>query len=588
VRSFTSRVRSDAVGVSIDPRKNAQLPPLKYSDFAGGFFRGAKDIAVPKNAAADALDIEITRDDKLRRAPGTTRVESYGSRVPRQLILHPSLDFTSELLTISTTSDLGVKREGATAWYGTNLPIVGPKFFYAMYGDTLLLSNGRHKIFSREPRATVLTELSDLPLGRTMAVIAGRLFIGGAALSGNFEPMGQFWSGADGFDDVDPLNGAGGELLIADTGYGDAIIANRIIGLDMMAILCRRSIWIGRITGLPERPLDFQIRMPGKGCVTETCARTVHGGVMYLGDEGVELFDGNDAVHKSLAIDAEILPLDMEQIDLYSAAYDPRRRWYYLFTPSATYIYDLRFSRWYKRGMVALSGTIFAEQFPAITWGEAVGTWGEQLLTWADMSPEESGIADMLFVGLVPGEAYVVEKEDYESTTYFGAEQDPFWTTLEDDLGQQNNRAFTAKVVRVQSEGEGLVEVLLLNGTSLGTMQVVDDDDGVFQMKCNQTSRATGLTIRPFSGQPIISEIEVDIVPRSQLRKTDVRQQTLATFGFVAGEPVMNVDSGDVPGQLGLNDTVQDDINVDDAVPGPAVPVLDEDDASVTVILEDA
>lgn len=566
------------------------LPPIKYSSFGGGFFRGAKDIAVPKNAAADALDIEITRDDKLRRAPGTTRVESYGSRVPRQLILHPSLDFTSELLTITTTSDLGIKREGATAWYGTSLPITGPKFFYATYGDTLLLSNGRHKIFSREPRATVLTELPDLPLGRTMAVIAGRLFIGGAAISGNFEPMGQFWSGANGPDDIDPLNGAGGELLIADTGYGDAIVANRIIGLDMMAILCRRSIWIGRVTGLPTRPLDFQLRVPGKGCVSEACARTVHGGVMYLGDEGVELFDGNDPIHKSYGIDTEILPLDMENIGLYSAAYDPRRRWYYLFTPFATYIYDLRFDRWYKRSMIAISGSIFATQFPAITWGEAVGTWGDQLLTWADMSPEESGIADMLFTGLVPGEAYTLEKEDYDSVAYFGVEQDSFWVTQTEEAGQQSNTAWTVKAARVEHEGEaGTIELLINDGVSLGQADLpASDEPTVSQMKSNQTSRALVGEIRFKDGQPIISSFEFDPIKRSQLRKTDVRRQVLATFGFVAGEPVMNVDSGAVLGQLGLNDTVQDDINVDDVVPGPAVPVLDEDDSSITVILEDA
>lgn len=584
MRSFTAKPRSDAVGVQV--ARSQPLPPLKYSSFGGGYFNGTRPDQVPNGAAADALDVEVTRNDKLRRAPGTTRVESYGVKTPTQLILHPALDFTSELLAVAG-SELGVKRESSTSWYEVNLPL-GGRYFSALYGDTLLLSNGRHRIFSREPHGTALTELPDLPLGRTMAVIAGRLFIGGAAISGNFEPMGQFWSGADGPSDIDPLNGAGGELLIADTGYGDAIVANRIIGLDVMAILCRRSIWIGRVTGLPTRPLDFQLRVPGKGCVSEACARTVHGGVMYLGDEGLELFDGNDSTHKSFAIDAELLPLDMEQVDLYSAAYDPRRRWYYLFTPSATYIYDLRFERWYKRGMVALGGSIFAEQFPAITWGEAVGTWGEQTLTWADMSPEESGVADMLFLGVVPGEAYVLDKEDYDSTKYFGIDQDPFWDTRVDDLGGPINRAYTAKAVRIEYEGEGLVEILLPNETSLGTMSL--DDMGfmsIAQMKCNQTSPRVGITIRPYSGQPIISMVEVDNIPRSQIRQADVRRILYGVFGFTAGNPHIVTDSGDVVGNLGVSDPVEDDVNVDDTLLGPAFLILEESDDEITIDLGD-
>jgi hypothetical protein len=481
-----------------------------------------------------------------------------------------------------------VKRVGATSWHGLNLP-TGGRYFSALYGDTLLLSNGRHRIFSREPQGTTLTEHPDLPLGRTMAVIAGRLYVGGAAISGNFEPMGQFWSGADSFDDIDPINGSGGELLIADSGYGDAIVANRIIGLDMMAILCRRSVWIGRVSGIPTRPLDFQLRVPGKGCVSEACARTVYGGVMYLSDEGVELFDGNDSTHKSLAIDADILPLDMSQIGLYSATYDPRRQWYYLFTPSATFIYDQKFNRWYKRGMVALSGSIFAEQFPAVTWGEAVGTWGEQTLTWADMSPEESGIADMIFLGVAAGEAYVIEKEDPESTKYFGVDQDPFWDTRVDDLGGPINRAYTAKAVRVEYEGAGLVEILLPNEASLGTFGL--DDVGfmdVVQMKCNQTSPRVGITIRPYSGQPIISMVELDYVPRSQIRKKDARRGLFADFQFTAGQPQLNIDVAATEGQLALDDELNGDINVDDVALGPSFPVLGETDAAVTLDIPEA
>lgn len=585
MRSLTSRVKTDAVGTSLPPGINAELPPVKFDDFSGGFFRGAKNVKVPRNAAADTLDTEVTRDNKLRRAPGTTQVEAFAGRTVTQLILHPTLDFTSELLAIAG-AELGVKSAGATVWSNVGLPLGAGWFHHALYGDDLLFSNGRDSIFVRHPHDASVTKASVLPLGSTMAVIAGRLFIGGASFDGNFEPMGQFWTGADNFDDVDELNGSGSELLIADTGISDAIVANRVLGLDIMAILCRRSVWIGRVTGDAGRPLDFQLRFASKGCVSEPTAITVHGGVVYLGDEGVEMFDGNYPTNVSEAINAEILPLDYAHIGQYSASYDWFRRWYYLYTPTATYIYDLRFSRWYKRSLIAASGTMFAQQFPGLTYGQAVGTYGSQTLTYADMSPPEAGLADQVFLGFIPGQSYSLDKEDYASTKNFGVDQNSFWKTLVDEAAQKSNKAWTVKATRVEYEGAGILELLINGGVSLGNYNLVQaDEPEVVQMKCNQTARALQMELRFHTGEPIVSQFEEDVIPRSSLRKLDARRHNKAAFIADATELALDVGTLSNVGFPGTNDTVEDDINVDDATVNGVYDVIKETDAAVYVDL---
>ena len=525
MKNFTSKHNVDAAGTSVAPAA-AKLPPVKYEDFSGGYYKGAKGTEVPKNAAQDALDFEITRDNKLRRAPGSTLIETFPARTPTQLILHPDLNSTAELLAIYGP-ELGIKREGAMAWYNLNLPL-NARYHYCLYGGDLIFSNSRDTIFVRHPRENVITALRNLPMGVTMAVIAGRLFIGGAAVSGNFESMGQFWTGSDNYDDTDAENGSGFELMIADTGSGDHIVANRVLGFDMMAVLCRRSIWLGRVTGDPDRPLDFQLRFAGKGCVSEPTAQVVHGGIMYLGDEGVEVFDGNDSTNVSAAINTEILPLDQANLSKYTAMYDHRRGWYYLHTPTNTYIFDLRFKRWYKRGQKVVSSTLFSTQYVQEAWAAAVGSWAAQTLTWADKDVPESDIPDTVFLGDNVTPVRRIEKEDYNSILYYGIAQNAFWMSQIDEAQLQSNKLYTVKAVRATFEADlavdTTVEFKLNNGKSVGISHLVGTGGvDVTQLKTNQTERAIVAGIYFLTGSPIISAYESDIFPRSEKRKADGR-----------------------------------------------------------------
>src|SRR5690606_18505289 len=117
----------------------------------------------------------------------------------------------------------------------------------------------------------------------------------------------------------------------------------------------------------------------------ETCAVTRFG-VIFLSDSGVYLFDGNNAILISKQINQELLPLNLDEVDSYTAFYDPFSKRYFLFTPTGTWIYDLDYTRWYRRSMIAKAAGVLAEQFDKITWGELTGTWADQDNVWAEYS----------------------------------------------------------------------------------------------------------------------------------------------------------------------------------------------------------
>ena len=521
----TSRNSSQAAGVSVKPEEKPL--PLKFHDFSLGHYSGAKQTETPPNSARDSLDIWVTRKNNLRRAPGTSLTEAMGAHAVKQIVLQPGLDYTSELVFLAG-AEVGVKRDVATVWTNPGLPI-GNRFATALYGDILLITNGRNRVWYRNPRDPTFTQSPTIPNCVTMAVIAGRLFFGGSEIAGNFQPMGVSWTGSENFDDMDIENGAGDEVLITSNApVNNRIVAMRPIGYDILAILCRSSIWIGRITGDPDRPLDFQERVPGSGCIAEPTAQIVHGGVIYLSDEGVQLFDGNDAMNIGDGVNSDILPLDMANLDGYHSMYNPLKKWYYLFTPTATFIYDVLRKRWYKRGLIAKSAAMFAVQFHETTWAEMVGSWGAQVKTWSEFSPKEAAAVDTYFIGTRAG-ALNLEKEDSASTNYFGVAQNPYWQSYTDEEQLDSNKLYTAKAARVEFLGAGVVEFLIDNNVSLGQMNFpVNAVFDVGQMKTNATGRAVMVKIRIVSGDPEIASFEIDVLARSNRRAADLRQAVAA------------------------------------------------------------
>jgi hypothetical protein len=245
------------------------LPEAKYAafiNFSGGLdYREARE-DVPQNSSPSALDVEVTHRDRLRPVPGTTSVEEL-THTPNQLVLHASLEFTSELVMFDPPF-IGIRTSDETEWFDVGLPEGDRKFAYVNFGGTLLFSNGRIGLYAKEAGETEVELVEGGPAAHTLASFAGRVFAGAAIIGGNREPLGISWSGASSdhdewevFNDQGVQTGAGFELLIDDMIQGNYIVALRTMGLDFMAILLRNSIWIGRTSSLVSQG-SVRLMMP--------------------------------------------------------------------------------------------------------------------------------------------------------------------------------------------------------------------------------------------------------------------------------------------------------------------------------------
>lgn len=512
---------------------------LRFGDFSGAFdARDARE-DIPPNSSPDAVDVEVDRKDRIIRAPGTTAYEALAPKTPQQIAVHAGLDYRSELV-IFDPPFIGFKREAAITWVDVALPNVVDLYFWATYGDYFVFANTVGKVRSHQYGTNAVADQPTIPNGASFASFAGRLLVGGAVLDGNFEPMGLWWTGTNGFNDNNPTTGSGDELLIAEQQVGDRIVALRPMGFDYCAILCRKTVWIARRTGDIFRPVDPAPR-DGPGCVHEPTAKSVRGGVMYLSDEGVQLFDGNTSQHVSPQIDPEILPIDTTRIKEYRAGYNPFKQQYVLLVPGVgAYVYDLQHRRWYKRSQLALDVVPFALQFHATTWGEAVGSWGSQgEQTWASTAPKEADVGDMIYLGQKADASWHLEKELYGATSYFGRAQNPRWPLYLPSPA--DNTLVTYHETRVKHEGSsGSIAIQrpdvdgdLVDSDSLdlATASVVR----VRRVPRLSTGKGIALGIRFVSGTPAIAGLEIDIVLRSRkIGIADGAEFMAAPTGLVA------------------------------------------------------
>jgi hypothetical protein len=449
-----------------------QLPTpqrIAFSDFSGGLDMRNSREDTPPNASPNSLDVEVTKQDSIRPVPGTTTVEVL-TRDAKQVLLQASLDYTSELIMFDAPF-IGVKRGDETVWFDAGLAVADRLFASVNFGGTLVFSNGNTGLFMRESGKDEVELIEHGPAAHSLASFAGRIFAGASIIGGNREPLGISWSGSssdpeewDAFTEEGAQTGAGSELLIDDMIQGNYIVALRTMGLDFMAIFMRNSIWIGRRTSQLLRPADFQPRVTGVGAVNEaTCAVTRFGAV-HLHDSGVYLFDGNNTILVSEQINRELLPLDMEQLNLYRAAYNPITKLYFLFTPVCTWVFDLEGRRWQKRSIIALGASIFAPQLPAKTWAELLGTWGAQTGTWEDYKAQELPGLEFLYLG-EENEETVLAKEDAGSRANFSTAMEPFWETSLVPVGTRK-RLVAIKEIVYSYEREGLLrfDFLLSSG----------------------------------------------------------------------------------------------------------------------------
>lgn len=433
-----------------------QDQPVVFEDFSGGY-NSSKVGGTSANSSPLTVDTRVDTKGRLRRAPGVRRTEDFAGRTAAQLAVHASLDNTLELILFDPPF-IGVKRAGAVQWTDIGLP-QSPQFFaWANHGSDLIFSNGIGAVWARKS-GEVPRQIEGAPPARAYASFAGRALAGNAIIEGNMEPLGVRWSAANSLVEDWRGLGAGFELLLDDASYGDQILSFIPMGLDAIAVVMRNNIWVGRVTRIRNRPIDFRPVIRELGFVNRRVAVPTPVGVIGLSEVGVYVFDGNSVSHISAAIDEDLLPLDFANLRRYAAQYHPGRMEYWLFTPTETWVYAIKSQRWERRSLVALDAAWWSPLVEGTLWGQATGTWGEASGTWLDYKTKSA--EDFDFV-VLRSNGMSLGVEDEAEVCYFDLAQTPFWQ-FQHGQGQRLTEQLTLKATEVQYVGGGLIGLRFAN-----------------------------------------------------------------------------------------------------------------------------
>ena len=429
------------------------------------------------------------------------------------MMLHPALDATSELVMIDPPF-MGIKITDDTSTNWIDQGLESGAYVSALYLDLLLFASDQSSVIRyRKPGNSNIYVLDkNVRPPRTMAVFAGRIFLGNLVIDGEREPLGIRWNGPDEFLTF-RSDGSGQQLLLGNQELGDEIVAMRVMNVDLMAVLNKNSIWIGRRTGDLFQPAEFTPRVMGRGCISEPTARSTPLGVIYLSSNGVEVFDGNQSKHISTAIDAEILPIDEQYPEDYSAVFNPSNQRYYLLTPKATYIYEIDKDRWFKRSKTFGRAVIFPYQYSKAKWSTATGTWNEQTGKWGDIDREAENRVIFL-----KGNAIGYEEPGISSV--FDEAVEATWSTNVKDYLDQ---VLSTKEVQLTYWGDGTLGIWLPDSKGrfkFNRTVTLDDvrEPTVVRVGTKHTGRGLGVQIRYLNGCPTLSRIAVRALPRSTIK----------------------------------------------------------------------
>lgn len=442
-----SNFRSIGVGRSVAPAEQPKFSSVTYKSFRQGMISSVSPEDLPDDAGKDLMDVFVDRNNSLIRVSGITLVEDVTPRNLRWLFEQASLDFSSELIAIDAPY-LGARSSAAFVFTNMGIAVPGVHGWNAVNVlGILLFSDGSAVTYTRDPGALVVTDISADIIALTFANFDGRTFAGAYTdpIDG-LQGLGLKWNSTSGLVADWAGLGAGEELLIANSLEADKIVALRPIGFDALAILCRKSIWIGNPTGQADRPVDPRVRSVGLGCVAEQTATISPFGVPFLSDEGVYLVNQNALECLSEPINADLLPLDYTQLSRYKLVYMSRGNLLLLQTPSGTWCYEFPKSgagdfpgtpgRWSRRSYAYDNLVSFTDQSGNVYWNSVTGTWDDQELTWNEMIQSEADAPAILYVA----DGTVLGREDSGAEQFLGVDMTPRWefpTRILDDDGKQ-------------------------------------------------------------------------------------------------------------------------------------------------------
>lgn len=512
-RDFGRHRRGYGQGIRLEdiPRSDSVL----FEDFSGGYDSSKVGGASEKSSPL-AIDVYVDAEGRIRRVPGLREVEKYTTRTLRQMAVHANLDKVTELVFFDPPF-IGVKGPADTVWTDVGLPASDQYVAWTNFGSELVFSNGLGAAFARASGGAT-RKLLEAPPARAYASFAGRVLAANAIIEGTMEPLGVVWSGAS--SQVDDWQGLGGgyELLLDDLSYGDEIQSLIPMGLDQIAVSMKRSLWVGRRTGLRDRPVDFKPVVRSMGFVNRRVAVSTQVGVIGLTVDGVYAFDGSSVQHLSRQIDADLLPLDKANIRNYSSAYDPVKMEYWLFTPTETWVLDIQRGRWSRRSLKAKDAVLWSPFVKGPSWNQLVGSWGAQTGAWVDYKSEHTDELELHVLVERDGTSYLGAADEGLSH-YVGVASTPFWQ-FPRVQGKQLDQQFTIQAVELQYLGGGLfgfrhtdMDGVQDKHSSFDLPFVTEPRTAVFNPAA--TGEGIGFQLDFGEGNIAISKVAVRFLPRS-------------------------------------------------------------------------
>lgn len=504
----------DAFVVEQLGQQPAQDSLRQTPSMAGGIDLRDNPENLSPGSSPDMDDVEVSLDGRLVVAPGVTLSEIL-TRFPQQVLIHPGYHFSSDLVFLDPPY-VGIKNVGGTNWINAGLP-AGP-YGWTDFAGVLLLSSGVQGIYYKEPNKDAVTLIPGAPAALGLVTFANRVVLGATDVSSNFDLMGIGWSDATAdYKGWDPAQGAGSETMIGSMKRADRFMGFGLIGFNTLGIVNRRSLWIATKTGDEFEPLDIQSRLEDVGATHADTVLPTDYGVLFLSDDGVRVFDGNQAPVISDPINAQLRPF--HESDAISASIDPQRKRYYLHTPTTTWVYDLPRKVWYRSPRQYLASIWFPDQGSSgPTWGSAGGTWASQTKAWWQLDPQESN-GSMYFL-----RSNLLGKQDFTSALDFSTPLTPRWFD-KIDVGPNPDTLFTSQILYLTYESTATSTIAVWLPDQAGeytqvTTATLPSTSGKVdrvQVPFVHTGRTLGLGITISSGFPRLRRATLSYQPTSEL-----------------------------------------------------------------------
>lgn len=454
------------IGISLPPDAIPRPRSILLDSWREGYVSFDDLENTPIDGSPLLQDIEASTGDALRRAPGIVLVEDVDPRSLAWLFEHAAAAFASKLIAIDPPF-IGEKYTGAFAFTNEGIAATGNAGWNACdVAGILLFSNGTTATYLRDWATGAITDITLQIIAQTFGNAFGRTFAGAVTGVPGLEGLQINWNAASG----DPADwtglGSGSTILVNNQLEADRIVAIRPLGFDVLAVCCRKNLWLGYPTGDAFEPADFRVRFPGVGFVSERTVCITPDGIIGLSDAGVVLFNINEAKLISGKINNLLLPLNYAQMSAYYAIYNEPQRRYQLYTPEGLWVYELedvlqqRPARWFFRGYAGESAAMFTAQSGNFFWNTIPGTWLDWDITWNEATISELNTPAAVYVG--SGSQLGIEQYNVES--YFDTPQDSYWVSKQSDEQATDVVSTQAVEVEYTSTADSVLTLSMLDG----------------------------------------------------------------------------------------------------------------------------